>query len=143
VSQQTGQSVGSDIIDAVVDVLGVGAYRCRFKPFARAELPAMNVIPEDNEAQYQNTGDIERRDRFHVRYTAAEIEGADLAADRLYVTGTKRLMADRTLGGAVKIVREIGAKWEREQAEVQIIALVVTYEVEYSTSTTDPSVPGY
>ena len=66
-----------------------------------------------------------------------------LVADARYVRGAKLLMADRTLGGLVKIIREIDCKWEREQAEVQIIALVVTYEVEFTTSTTDPSVPGF
>lgn len=142
-SQQNGQSVSSDILDAVVETLGIGAYRCRFKPFAKADLPADNVIPEDNPGEYQNTGDIERRMRFHVRHTVAAIEGADLVADARYVRGAKLLMADRTLGGKVKIIREIDCKWEREQAETQIIALVVTYEAEFSTSTTDPSVPGY
>jgi len=145
-SQQNGQSVASDILDAVVAALGgnaAGAWRCRFKPFAKAELPAKNVIPEDDDPEYQNTGDIERRMRFHVRYTAAAVDGADLVADAQYVSGTKLLMADRTLGEACKILREVGSKWEREQAETQLIALTVTYEAEFSTTTNDPSIPGY
>lgn len=140
------QSVASNILDAVVAALGgkaAGAYRCRFKPFAVTELPAMNVIPEDDDPQYQNTGDIERRMRFHVRYTASATDGVDKVVDAQYVSGTKLLMADRTLGNTCKILREVAGKWDREQAETQLIALDVTYEAEFSTTTTDPSQPGY
>lgn len=139
------QSVASNILDAAVAALGgnpAGAWRCRFKPFAVAELPAMNVIPEDDDPQYQNTGDIEHRMRFHVRYTGSAVDGVDKLVDALYVEGTKLLMADRTLGGACKILREVGSKWDREQAETQLIALAVTYEAEFSTTTTDPSQAG-
>lgn len=145
-SVQNGQSVQSDILDAVVTTLGGnagGAWRCRFSDFAVAELPAFNVIPDDEAEEYQDTDGVERFFRFKIRHMAASVDGADKVADALYAKGYKLLFADRTLGGAVRIIKEVATKWEMEKAEYETIARVVTYEVEYSTTVKDPRVPGY
>ena len=142
-SQANGQSVRSDVLDAVVAALGENAYRCRFRTFAVAELPAENVLPNDEDPEYDNTMDVERRFRFDVRHTVAAIDGAEKVADARYVRAYALLQVDPTLGGLVKRVVEVKTKWEMEQAEQQLMALVVTYEAEFSTSRSDPSVAGY
>lgn len=142
-SQQNGQSVQSDVLDKVVSTLGAGAYRCRFSDFADAELPADNVIPEDEDPQYLTTDDVEQTFRFHIRHMATSADGAEKLADARYVRGAKLLLQDVTLGGLVKRIKLIGRKWEMEKAEKQIVAAVATYECEYSTAMRDPSVPGY
>ena len=147
------QSLQFAILDAATGILGGpmnGAWRCRFRNFAVDELPADNLLPEATEADYQDTDDVERKFRFHVRHLAAAVDdagapvdGADRAADARYVRAQQLLMADRTLGGRVRIVRELGQKWEMEASTLEIVALVVTYEVEYSTKINDPSLPGF
>lgn len=142
----TGQSIASDVIDAVVTILGgnaANAWRCRFRLFAPTELPADNVLPEQGTPSYEDTSDTERPFRFMVRHLAMATDAADKVADTRYVRAVRLLMADPTLGGLVRYVREVDTKWEYEEQEQQIASLVVTYEAQFSTSRTDPSVPGY
>ncbi len=146
-------SVQFALLDHATQLLGgnsAGAWRCRFRNFALSELPCDNLLPEQSEALYDNTADVERKFRFHVRHMAAAVDdagtpvdGADRAADARYVRGAQRLMADRTWGGLIKIIREVGQRWEMEPGSLQIMALVVTYEIELSTQNTDPSLAGY
>jgi hypothetical protein len=147
------QSIQFQILDAVVSILGGNAanvWRVRFRNFDYRDLPAINVIPEDEQDEYQDTDSVERHFRFHVRHlTAAKddagapLDGADRAADQAYLAAYKLLFADRTLGGLVRIIREVGQKWEMEGATLNTIAKVVTYEVQYSTQIKDPTLPGY
>ncbi|HSU19909.1 MAG TPA: hypothetical protein VLI45_09230 [Acidobacteriaceae bacterium] len=149
-SAENGQSIQSDILDAVVATLGGNAaniFRCRFSSFATSELPGDNVIPQEEDPEYQDTDGVERKFRFHVRHLAAVTKNAatpaDKVADARYVRGAKLLLADITLGSLVRRIREVSHKWEMEQSELDVIARVVTYEVEYSTILRDPSVQGY
>ena len=141
----TAQSRQFVILSAVVAALGgtaASVYRCRFADFSAEELPADNVLPEAEEPEYLVTDDVELKFHFHVRHLASAVADADQVADERYVRGAKLLLADRTLGGLVRNLRLVGRKWEYERSEVQIIAVVATYEVEFSTSTRDPSVAG-
>ena len=145
-SQATGQSIQSDILDAVVALLGGAAgsaYRTRFTPFAVAELPADNVLPEDETAEYQDNSGVELMHKFTIRHTAAAVDQVDKVVDLRYVRGYKLLQADPTLGGMVRYCRYIGRKWEFEKGELDTVALAVTYEVEFSTTRQDPTVPGF
>ena len=144
-SAATGQSIASDVLDAVVAILGgnaAGAWRCRFRPFAVTELPADNVLIDQNSLDYQASDDVDRTFRFFVRHTVAAADAADKLADARYVRGARLILADPTLGGLVRYTREISAKPDMDQAEVELFALAVTYEVEFSTSRSDPSVAG-
>lgn len=136
-------SVQSVVLDAVVAALGgnaAGAWRCRFTPFAAADLPADNVIPEDEDPTYSDNSGMDLQHHFKVRYTAAAVDTADKVADARYVRGQKLLLADPTLGGLVKMIRYAGRKWEFEKGEQDTVAIVVTYQVIFTTSYRDPSV---
>ena len=100
------------------------------------------MLPEDEADEYTDSSGTEEKFRFKVRYIAAAADGADQAADALYVKGTKAILDDPTLGGAVRFVRKLGRKWEMERAEVQQMAVVTTFEAEFSTDRRDPSVRG-
>ena len=142
-----GASLQSQVIAAVVDRLdqatSARAYRTRMSAFATAQLPAFNVFPDDGEAEYGTAGVVSRTFRFYVRHMAVALDQVDVAADALYVAGNKALMADPTLGGLVRSLREGKQKWEMEKGEVEIAALVVTYEAEFTTARADPSRKGY
>jgi predicted RNase H-like HicB family nuclease len=141
-----GQSVQSNIIDAVVAALGgeaMAVYRTRFTPFAVAELPADNVIPDAEEPEYQDNSDVELRHRFIIRHTAAAVDEVDKAVDLRYVRAYQLLQADPTLGGIVRYCRYVGRKWDRQTGEYDTVALAVTYEVEFSTTRSDPTVAGF
>jgi len=145
-SAANGQSIQSDILDAVVAILGGSAasvYRTRFTPFAIAELPADNVLPEDEAAEYQDNSGVELMHKFIVRHTMAAVDAVDKAVDLRYVRGYKLLQADPTLGGMVRYCRYIGRKWEMEKGELDTVVLAVTYEVEFSTTRQDPTVSGF
>ena len=140
------QSIQSDVLDAVVAALGGDTghtYRCRFTPFAADELPADNVLPEDETANYGvTTGEVELVHRFMVRHIAQAANLVDKAVDLRYAAAQKLILADPTLGGLVRTTRYVGRKWEMEKGEYDNVALVVTYEVEFSTSRRDPTVAG-
>lgn len=145
-SAENGQSVQSDVIDAVVAALGgepARAFRCRFEDFAADECPAINVLPEMEDPESQDNTGTERTLRFMLRHMITAASGADKLADLEYVKAQKLLRTDAPLNEMVKTVREVGKKWEMERGELQVMALVVSYEVEFSTRRDDPSVPGF
>lgn len=140
-------SIQSQVMDAVVAALGgnaAGAYRCRFSPFSIEEVKAgcENVIPESEDAEYVLAGQADIRSRFMVRHMLATVDGVDQAVEARFVRGAQLILADPTLGGLCTTTRYIGRKWEREKAEYDEIALVVTYEAQFSTSLRDPSLRG-
>jgi hypothetical protein len=145
-----GQSIQSQIVAYVVGLLNaagaenftvaVSAFRTRVEEYASTQLPAWNVIPDDGEAQYREVSAVDRTFRFCVRSMVSAQNQADLAADPLYVVSTQALCADPSLGGLVRYTREISQKWERDgNASQDNIALVVTYQVEFATLRTDPT----
>jgi len=146
----SGQSIQSQIIGAVVSLLTAAgatfqtpvlAFRTRVESFDLAQTPAWNVIPDDGETDYVECGAVDRKFRFCVRNMVAAQNQADLAADPLYVASTQALCADPSLGGLVRYIREISQKWERDgPASQDNLALVVTYQVEFATLRTDPTV---
>lgn len=139
-------SLQSQTLDAVVALLGgksQNVERCRLEDYTAAQLPADNVLPANEEADYADTSSIDLRHRFTVRHVAQAANGVDVTVDARYVRGQQLILADPTLGGLVRFVRYIGRKWEFEKAGVQTVALAVTYEAEFSTSRSDPSQPGY
>lgn len=142
----TVYSLQSQVLDAVVALLGgpvKGVYRTRFTPFAIAELPAINVLPDEEQNTPDTTDGDDIRFRFLVRHMGAAVDEVDKAIDPLYVQAMQQILADSTLGGLVRFTRYISRKWEFEKAEYDQAALTVIYEVEFSTSRTDPSVAGY
>lgn len=122
-------------------VAGAQAHRCRMKAFPADQLPAFNVLPEEAEPRYIETQTIDRHFRFVVRHMGSAVDEVDAVVDPLYVGGQQALFADPTLGGLVRYTREVSQKWERDgQGAYDNCALVVTYEVEFATSRSDPSV---
>lgn len=146
-STKAAQSIQSDILDAIVAALGGnanGAYRCRFEAFQASELPADNVIPEDESPQYDSINDIDNVFQFHVLHTGASVDEVDKAIDRRYVTGQHAILADPTLGGLVRMTRYRGRKWEMDGGKnLDTVTLKVTYECEFSQDKADPSKPGF
>jgi hypothetical protein len=140
-------SIQSQVIAAVVTLLngkaGAVASRTRFSAYSEAQLPAFNVIPDEGQPDYTDTDSIYRKFRFVVRHVGQAVDECDVIVDPLYVEGQKALFADTKLGGLVKVIREVGQKWEFEKGKLDTVALAVTYEVEFSTSRTDPSVASY
>lgn len=137
-------SIQSQIMARVVTLLGIAgawsAYRTRMEVFSAEQLPAFNVLPDEGQVNYAEVGSMDRKFRFTVRHMAAAVNEVDAAVDVLYVAGVQALLADPTLGGLVRYLREMGQKWELEKGAQDQVALVVTYEVEFSTSRGDPSV---
>lgn len=137
-------SIQSQIVAKVVALLGAAgpwnAYRTRMEAFNPSQLPAFNVLPDSEQPSYIEAGGINRKFRFFVRHMAAAANEVDAAVDALYVAGQKALLADPKLGGLVWYTREIDAKWELEKGSQDQVAKVVTYEVEFATSRSDPSV---
>jgi hypothetical protein len=81
------------------------------------------------------------RFRYNVRCTVVGTDGVDKLADPLYVAACQTVLADPTLGGLVLTTRVVGAKWEKEGEGLEVpLALVVTFESEFATSRSDPSV---
>lgn len=136
-------SVQSQILAAAVAALnagGVSAFRCRMTAFSPEQLPAANVLPDEGQAAYTDTDSIDRHIRFKVRYTTQAVDECDAAVDAVYVTGSQALLADPTLGGLAIFTREMEQKWEMEKGALDTVALAVTYESEFSTTRSDPSV---
>lgn len=136
-------SVQSQILGTVVDTInadGGNAFRTRMTAFARHQLPADNVLPDQSDALYEDSNSINRRMRFKVRHMAIAVDEVDAAVDAQYVAAQVKLFADPTLGGLTYYCHEISQKWELEKGEFDTVALVVTYEVEFSTDRSDPSV---
>jgi hypothetical protein len=125
---------------ALLNAASMNAFRTRMSAFSRSQLPAQNVLPEDGETEYLEAASVDRRFRFKVRYVEAAVDEVDAAVDLQYVAGNQALLADTYLGGLVRCTHEIGQKWEFEKGEVDTVALVVTYEVEFATTRSDPSV---
>lgn len=139
------ESVQSRVLGAIVAVLGGSAanvWRTRMESFAQDQLPADNVLPADEQAKNVTSSSIDLVHTFHVRHTAAAINEVDKVVDARYVRAQQLILADPYLGGLVRMTRYKGRKWEFEKGEVDTVALVVTYEVEFSTSRSDPSLPG-
>ena len=148
-------TIQSQIMDKAVSLLNaagaamtpqVKAWRCRVEPFdpqIPGDLPAWNVIPEDGEPDLPNSysGATARKFRFCVRCTVSANNQADAAADPLYAAAVPALLTDPTLGGLVTFTREGTQKWEKEgPAATDNLALVVSFETEFATSRTDPTV---
>ena len=131
------------VISGILGGEAQGVYLCRFEDFGMDELPADNIIPEDEDPEYLNTDDVEQKGRFTIRHLVAQRDGALLGADARYVRGAQLLLADKTLGGLVQSCKLLGRKWEKEKATLEVMACVATYEIQYSTSLGDPSVAGY
>ncbi len=139
-------SLQSQILDAVVATLGgeqANVFRCQREDYGADDLPADNVMPEDEQAEYTDNASLDLRHRFTVRHAAADANAVDVAVDARYVRAQKLLLADPTLGGLVTFLRYLGRKWELEKGDLDYVTLVVTYEVEFSTSRADPSLAGY
>jgi hypothetical protein len=138
------QSIQFTLLAAIAAL--IGAANCRLKPWADAELPAMNVMPDEQDIEPTSSGQVERSTRFQVRYIASGTDAttpATQAADTMYVVANALLLTGITLGGQVHAIRELKHKYEREQAEKQQIAQVVTYQIDFSTSRNDASKAGY
>lgn len=137
-------SLQSQILAAAVAAFngagGVVAYRTRMTAFKASELPATNLLPDEEDAEYNDTDSIDRRFRFKVRHTAVAVDQVDVTVDAAYIGGQKALFADVTLGGLAYATREISKKWEFEKGELDTVALVVMYETQFSTTRSDPSV---
>jgi hypothetical protein len=142
------ESLQSQILDAVELILGgadESVYQCRFTPFSAEELAGGtdNIIPDDEVPESGTTDDTDLRHRFFVRHTFQAVDRVNKAVDSRYVRAYQLLLADQTLGGLVRWTRYAGRKWEFEKGELDTCALVVTYEVEFSTNRSDPSVAGF
>jgi hypothetical protein len=131
-------------MDAAVAALngagGATSYRSRMAAFSEAQLPAINVFPKESDPEYNDSDSIDRRFLIDVRYTGIAVNEVDKAIDPIYVAGNAALLADRTFGGLAIVTRERTSKWEREKGEFDTVALVVVYEIEFSTTRSDPSV---
>ena len=142
------ESIQSQILDAVETILGgadESVFQCRFTPFSAQELAggADNILPEDEVPEPGTTDDTDIRHRFFVRHTFQATDRVNKAVDTRYVRAYRLLLADPTLGGLVRWTRYVGRKWEFQPGELDTCALVVTYEVEFSTNRSDPSVAGF
>lgn len=139
-------SLQSQILDAVVATLGgeqQNVFRCQMEDFGPDDLPADNVMPEDEQAEYVDNASLDLLHRFTVRHSAATADAVDVAVDARYVRAQQLLFADPTLGGLVTYLRYVGRKWELEKGKLEYVTLVVTYQVQFSTSRLDPSLAGY
>ena len=128
------------VVSSITGAGGATAWRTRMAAFNASELPAINVLPEEGEAEYLDTNSIDRKFVFKVRHITQAVDECDAAIDAVYVAAQKLLFADPKLGGLVRFVRENSQKWEFEKGELDTVALVVTYQAEFSTTRGDPSV---
>jgi hypothetical protein len=137
-------SVQSQIMAQIVAVTnnaaGARSWRTRMTAFKAAELPAINVIPDEGEVEYIDTHSVERKFRFKLRLITQSVDECDAAIDPVYIAANAAITADPRLGGLAIFTREGPSKWEMEKGEYDFVALVVTYEVEFSTTRSDPSV---
>ena len=137
-------SIMSQIMDAAVARLnnagGAKSWRTRMTAFNADELPAINVLPDEGDAEYLDTESIDRKFVFKVRYITQAVNECDAAIDPVYVAGNTALLADPMLGGLVRFTRENSSMWEFEKGEQDTVALVVLYQAEFSTTRSDPSV---
>lgn len=146
-SAENGQSIASDVLDAVVNQLGgnmAGAFRCRFRNFAPGELPCDNVMPETEDPTHEHTGQTEQHFRFFLRHMASGVgTEAEKLADRRFVRAQRQLFERPNLGGVVRSLRYEGRKWEIDNRESENVVCVAAYLAEFSTRPSDPSVAGF
>jgi hypothetical protein len=137
-------SIQSQIMAAAVAVTngaaGAQSWRTRMAAFNPGELPAINILPDEGDAEYLDTDSIDRKFVFKVRHITQAVDQCDAAIDPVYVAASKALLSDPTLGGLVRFLRENSQKWEMEKGEYDTVALVVLYQAEFSTTRSDPSV---
>lgn len=142
-------SLQMQVLVAVAAALGgksANAHRCRLMDFSAAELAnggADNVLPEDETSTEDTTDDTELTLRFQVVHLVQVASDVDIAVDARYVRAYRLLMANQTLYGLVRRVKYVKREWHMERKELQQVSLVVTYECEFSTSRSDPTVAGY
>lgn len=137
-------SIQSQILARIVAVTdsagGARSWRSRMTAFRATELPAINVLPEEGDTESGDTNSVDRRFRFKVRLVTQAVDECDAAIDPIYVAATRAIMSDPKLGGLAIFTREGSSKWEMEKGEYDFVALVVTFEAEFSTTRSDPSV---
>jgi hypothetical protein len=142
-------SIQSQIMAAAVAALnktdvGYTAYRCRMAAFTPDQLPAWNVLPEEDAPDYSgaSSGSVNWKFSFRVRCMVASVGEVDAAADPLFVAACQAILADPTLGGLAVITRLAGVKWERDaKGEYDQCAQVIVFESEFGTARNNPSVP--
>lgn len=146
-------SIQSRILDKVVTLLTAAApamaqpqpvaWRTRMDAFEQNQLPAWNVIPEDGETDPANSYSNATAHifRFCVRCSISANNEADKAADPLFTAAMPAILTDPTLGGLVNFTRYKSQKWEMDgTGALDGVALVLTFETEFATSRTDPTV---
>jgi hypothetical protein len=105
-------------------------------------LPSYNVLPDEGEEDQTNSysGATGERFRFCVRCTVSANNQADKAADPLYAIARPAILSDPTLGGLVTFTRYKSQKWEKDGPSASDdLALVLTFECEFTTARTDPT----
>jgi hypothetical protein len=138
-----------EILRAVTAVLGgkaANAHRCKLSNFSEAELAnggADNVLPEKETSEEDTTDDTELLHRFQIVHQVQGASGTDAIADARFVRAFRLLNADPTLGGLVRRVKYVSREWHMESKELQQMSLVSTWECEFSTSRSDPTLAGY
>lgn len=142
-------SIQAQVIAEIVSRLGSAAapapvYRTRVEPFGPEDVPAINVFPGDEDPDYRSAGNDEYRLMWQVRVECVVTAKGevDLAADPLRVWAQQQLMKDRTLGGIVEDCSIKGVTWEipENRADVDVIFLVLTFELKFATAAGDPTV---
>lgn len=146
----TPQSLQLQVTQHVAQLLG--ADDCRLDTYGDDDLPATNIIPDDEDTEPEDDSDDLNTFKFHVRWIdklpVQTVDGqptydARSACDARFLAADKLIAADLTLGGLVRRCRRVKRTWQMEQAGDRQVAHVATYECEFTTRRNDPSVGGY
>jgi len=138
-------SIRDQIVAAIVSALGVSGApgsvdQSRLEQYTDDQLPAFNVFPGKDEKLVATSDDEGRKLIVHVECLAAGATKADHAVDPLYVWAVQKIMADPTLGGLATFTCHEDDEWTLAWSEKDIVALKVSFSVEYRTARTDPTV---
>lgn len=117
-----GEQILAAVIAAITPTAGVASrvYRDRYEAVSRGEMPALVVLPADEEQQETVLQFLDTTLNITVDII---INGAPLStlADPVRVSMHQLLMADRTLGGLAHSIDPNGASWDGESGEIGIL----------------------
>lgn len=133
-------SIREQILARIVTVLGalpnaVPVFRSRETAFARAQLPAVVVVPVDEETQPLSELWEVSQFNFHVEVLVRG-DVWDSLADPIIVAAHTLMLGDAQLAALCSKIRRSGAKWEGHEADQTAGVLTQVYHVQYLGDTT-------
>jgi hypothetical protein len=114
-------------------------YRSRPEAIRREETPCIIVEPVADSADYNTMDFINWTLQFRMTIIQRGTV-PDQAADPIYISAYKILMASRTLGGRCQDLVPAGVSYQFDDADRAMVAMSTVFTCTYRTTAADPEV---